>query len=74
MKSPKVPTLDDKNWAKRKTELEISKFKRLIEEADVEHVDTPSGRIDVTVVWENSSGFHKESGTAIGVYRDLSER
>lgn len=74
MRSPKGPNLDDKDWIKRKIESDISEFKRLIEDAEVEHVDTPSARIDVSVVWEDSSGFHKESGTAIGVYRDMSER
>lgn len=59
------------DWAKTQAEVDISQFKRLVEDAPIEDVDVPAGRKEVEIAWTNSAGeFTTKDGLAIGVYRD----
>jgi len=53
---------------KNKLHTDITQLKQAVETATVEHVDTPSGRKDVHVVYQSSHGFEIMDGRAIGVY------
>lgn len=59
------------DWGKTQAEVNMSQFKRLVEDAPVKDVDVPDGRKDVEIAWTNSQGeFTTKDGIAIGVYRD----
>ena len=71
MEQPDSPSVEPD--PKEKVEQDIEEFKNLVEGADVEEVDTPSGRKDVEIAWEDDEGFHVEEGEAVGVYREYSD-
>jgi hypothetical protein len=56
------------DWGKEQAEAGIASFQAAVIDADVEEVDTPSGRKDVEIAYQTSYGFEVESGRAIGVY------
>ena len=56
------------DWAKTQAEAEIAQVKNAIEDASVETVETPSGRKDVEVAYDDGREFIVEEGAAIGVY------
>jgi hypothetical protein len=56
------------DWGKTQAEVGISEFKRVVDDASVETVETPAGRKEVEIAYQASYGFEVESGTAVGVY------
>ena len=71
MEGPPSPGPDEEEWAKTKAESDIERMKAVVEDATVEEVETPTGRKDVEVAFENEDGeFVVEEGQAIGVYRE----
>lgn len=59
---------------RRRVEADVEQFKRLVEDASVEFVETPTGRKDVEIAYEDSSDkFIEEDGTAVGVYWEYSD-
>lgn len=57
-------------WVMELIRLDIAEAKELMEEASIEEVDTPTGRKEVEIAWEEGHDFNIEEGVAVGVYRD----
>lgn len=56
------------DWGKERAEAGIASFQAAVIDADVETVETPTGRKEVEIAYQASHGFEVESGRAIGVY------
>lgn len=59
---------------KNRVEAEIEQMKRVVQDATIEDVETPTGRKDVTIAYADDSGFQIEEGQAQGVYYEPSRQ
>lgn len=63
----------DTDWGRTRAEASIEAFRAAIIGADVGIVDTPTGRKNVSISWNDEDGFHSKDDVAIGVYRTSDE-
>jgi len=70
MKAPPNPFHRRDKYAKSQLRQDIASFKTIVEDADIEEVDVPTGQKYVEIAWTDSDGFHVERGMAHGTYRE----
>lgn len=57
-------------WAKIRAEAAIANFQTMVEDADIEEVDEPTGRKEITIAYTEGRDIIEESGEVYGLYRD----